>query len=125
MSHSLVHISSSALYGELERIAVNPDAPAAQFINWGRTFSCTPLVVFEPETEHQCALILELARREGKRVRFAGVGHSPSDLACTGEYMLKTVKLNRVLEVSSSPWTLDSFPHLCSRPVLMMSNPMC
>ena len=51
--------------------------------------------------EWQCQLILELARREGRRVRFAGVGHSPSDLACTKEYMLRTTKLNRVLEVGT------------------------
>lgn len=48
----------------------------------------------------QCALIFELARREGKTVRAVGVGHSPSDLACTNEYMLRTTKLDRVLDVS-------------------------
>lgn len=34
-------------------------------------------------------------------MRFAGVGHSPSDLACTADFMLRTVKMNKVLEVSS------------------------
>jgi len=56
--------------------------------------------VFEPENEFQCELVLELARREGKIVRAAGVGHSPSDLACTNEFMLRTEKLNRLLEVN-------------------------
>ena len=71
-------------------------------MNWGGTYACTPLAIYEPETETQCALILELARREKKHVRFAGVGHSPSDLACTTEYMLRTTRLNKVLEVSDS-----------------------
>jgi L-gulonolactone oxidase len=71
----------------------------ARFINWGRTFTCTPSAIFEPENEFQCELVLELARREGKTLRVAGVGHSPSDLACTDEFMLRTTKLNRILEV--------------------------
>ena len=33
---------------------------------------------------------------------FESMGHSPSDLACTSQYMLKTTKLNRVLEVTNS-----------------------
>lgn len=57
------------------------------------------MTVFEPESDYQCELILELARREGKTVRAAGVGHSPSDLACTSGYMVRTDKLCRVLEV--------------------------
>lgn len=93
-------LPTAALYSLLDDITLPPGHPDATFTNWGQTYACTPLAVFEPENEQQCALILELARREGKRVRFAGVGHSPSDLACTAEYMLRTTKLNRVLEVS-------------------------
>lgn len=93
-------VSTPILYSLLEPITVPADAPRARFTNWGRTFTCIPLAIFEPQSEEQCALVLELARREGKRVRFAGVGHSPSDLACTTEYMLRTIKLDRMLEVS-------------------------
>ena len=75
-------------------------SPKAKFINWGLSFECTPLVVFAPETEEQCAQILELARREGQTVRAAGVGHSPSDLACTSGFMLRTEKLDKIIEVS-------------------------
>ncbi|KAJ3843316.1 gulonolactone oxidase Lgo1 [Lentinula raphanica] len=71
----------------------------AAFANWAKTFVCTPLAIFEPRNEYQCEVILELARREGKVVRVAGVGHSPSDLACTNEFMLRTTYLNRVLMV--------------------------
>ena len=98
VSTPLTSLSTPRLYNLLQPITVS--SLRSRFTNWGRTFTCTPLAIFEPETEDQCALVLELARREGRRVRFAGIGHSPSDLACTREYMLRTTKLNKVLEVS-------------------------
>ncbi|KDR74082.1 hypothetical protein GALMADRAFT_250832 [Galerina marginata CBS 339.88] len=87
------------LYNLLEPITLPKEK--ARFTNWGRSFVCTPSSIFEPENEFQCELVLELARREGKTLRVAGVGHSPSDLACTNEFMLRTTKLNRVLEVNT------------------------
>lgn len=99
-STQLTSLSTPRIYNLLQPITVPSHSPFSRFTNWGRTFTCTPLAIFEPETEDQCALVLELARREGRRVRFAGVGHSPSDLACTSEYMLRTTKLNKVLDVS-------------------------
>ncbi|KAF8154009.1 gulonolactone oxidase Lgo1 [Crassisporium funariophilum] len=87
------------LFNLLEPITV--PSQDARFTNWGQTFTCTPSAIFEPENEFQCELVLELARREGKTIRAAGVGHSPSDLACTNEFMLRTTKLNRVLEVNT------------------------
>jgi hypothetical protein len=87
------------LYQLLQPITVSPTSPKARFSNWGHTYHATPLAVFEPENDFQCELVLELARRERKVVRAVGVGHSPSDLACTNEFMLRTGKLNRLLEV--------------------------
>jgi L-gulonolactone oxidase len=87
------------LYDLLQPITVSPSSPKARFTNWAHTYHATPLAVFEPESDFQCELILELARRERKVVRAVGVGHSPSDLACTNEFMLRTGKLNRLLEV--------------------------
>ncbi|KAF7980401.1 hypothetical protein HWV62_38208 [Athelia sp. TMB] len=89
------------LYDLLRPITVPASSPRAKFINWGLTFVCSPLSVFEPEDEFHCELILELARREGRTVRAAGVGHSPSDLACTTGYMLRTEKLDKVLEINT------------------------
>lgn len=74
--------------------------PRAIFRNWGKTYQCRPRAVFIPETEEQCRLIIELARREQTTVRACGAGHSPSDLACTSGYLLRTDKLDRVIEVS-------------------------
>jgi L-gulonolactone oxidase len=96
----LAKIPLQTLYDRLHPITVSKASPKAKFTNWGLTYTCSPLEVFEPETEEQCELVLELARREGKTVRAVGVGHSPSDLACTSGYMLRTAKLDRLLEVS-------------------------
>ncbi|EGO28536.1 hypothetical protein SERLADRAFT_366246 [Serpula lacrymans var. lacrymans S7.9] len=82
----------------LEPITVPAASPDARFTNWGQTFSCSPLGVFEPRTEYECELVLELARREDKVVRAVGIGHSPSDLACTSGYMLRTTKLDRLVD---------------------------
>ncbi|KAG6830526.1 hypothetical protein H0H92_000198 [Tricholoma furcatifolium] len=100
LTASLSDIPLQNLYQLLQPITVPSSSPHAKFSNWGKSFYCTPLAIFEPENEYQCELILELARREGKSVRAAGVGHSPSDLACTNEYMLRTTKLNQLLEVN-------------------------
>lgn len=96
-------VPTPTLYTLLRPITVSASDPRARFINWGLSYECTPLSVFEPENEYQCELVLELARREGKTVRAAGVGHSPSDLACTTEFMLRTEKLDRIIEVSKRP----------------------
>ncbi|KAI8972568.1 L-gulonolactone/D-arabinono-1,4-lactone oxidase [Trametes punicea] len=93
-------IPTRTLYELLAPVTVRAGHPKATFTNWGLSYTCTPLSVFEPETEDQCRLVLELARREGKTVRAAGVGHSPSDLACTAGFMLRTGKLNKVIEVN-------------------------
>ncbi|KZT66748.1 L-gulonolactone/D-arabinono-1,4-lactone oxidase [Daedalea quercina L-15889] len=87
------------LYALLEPITVPATHPRASFVNWGLTYACTPLAVFEPASPYQCELVFELARRERKTVRATGVGHSPSDLACTSGYMLRTEKLNKIIEV--------------------------
>jgi L-gulonolactone oxidase len=88
-----------SLYSLLRPISV--PAKRARFNNWGRAFYCTPLAIFEPESQLQCKLVLELARREGKTVRAVGVGHSPSDLACTNGYMVRLTKMNHLIQVST------------------------
>ncbi|KZT05230.1 L-gulonolactone/D-arabinono-1,4-lactone oxidase [Laetiporus sulphureus 93-53] len=101
ITSTLADLPLQALYARLQPITVPAGHPRATFINWGLSYACTPLAVFEPETEQQCELVFELARREGRTVRAAGVGHSPSDLACTSGYMLRTEKLNKIIEVNA------------------------
>lgn len=90
---------TSHLYDLIHPITLPPSE--STFTNWGQTFSCTPLKVFKPENEEQCCIILEIARREGRRVRAAGVGHSPSDLACTEEFMVVMTGMRAILEINT------------------------
>jgi L-gulonolactone oxidase len=90
------NISTAALYSLLEPCIITPSSPRAKFANWSKTFHCTPLLVFEPSDVDQCRLIFQLARREQRSVRIIGEGLSPSDLACTSDYMLRTSKLNKL-----------------------------
>ncbi|KAJ7041193.1 D-arabinono-1,4-lactone oxidase-domain-containing protein [Mycena alexandri] len=93
-----------ALVAALEPLVAPPRTP---FHNWARTFSCAPLARFRPTTTHHCRLALELARRDARVLRPVGVGHSPSDIACTRDYMLSMVGMSGLVDVSHDP----SHPH--------------
>lgn len=49
--------------------------------------------------------ILDMARQRNKRVKVVGGGHSPSDIACTDDFMIQMGKMNKVLKVRRWwPW---------------------
>jgi L-gulonolactone oxidase len=96
---SLSHFPLHELYRRLQPITVDRSSSDAMFENCGRTFRCTPSTIFQPENEYQLELILELTRRERQAVRAVGVGHSPSDLACTSGYMIQMNRMDKIIEV--------------------------
>ncbi|TCD60836.1 D-arabinono-1,4-lactone oxidase, partial [Steccherinum ochraceum] len=61
-------IPTNTLRDLLAPIVVPSASPRATFTNWGLSFTCKPLVIFEPRSEYECELVLELARRDGQRV---------------------------------------------------------
>ncbi|KAL8614381.1 hypothetical protein ACOMHN_007719 [Nucella lapillus] len=73
--------------------------PGHYFTNWATTYYCTPELFFEPETTEEIQKILGLAQEKGKKVRVVGNGHSPSDLACTTDYMISLAHYSQVLKV--------------------------
>lgn len=93
---SLSSLPTSALYDILQPIIATPHA---RFYNWSRTFSCAPLITFEPSNVEECRLVFELAHREQRTVRIVGAGLSPSDVACTSEFMLRTHRMNKLRAV--------------------------
>ncbi|CAK5271007.1 unnamed protein product [Mycena citricolor] len=91
-------LSRAQLVAALEPIS----STRPSWSNWAQTFHCTPSARFAPRTVHECRLALELARRDGRVLRPVGIGHSPSDLACTRDYMLDMTRMNRVLEINAA-----------------------
>lgn len=92
--------STDDLHRLLATIELSSSSPQASFSNWAKTYHCKPSKTYMPTDSRQLPFIFELARREGSTVRPAGSGHSPSDLACTNGMMVRTDKLDKVLEVS-------------------------
>jgi FAD/FMN-containing dehydrogenase len=119
LPHSVSHLPLHELYRRLQPITVDRSSSNAVFQNFGRTYRCVPLTVFQPETEYQLELILELSRRERQTVRAVGVGHSPSDLACTSGYMIQMNQMNKIIEVRYRPTRLSSSG--CRYPVRSLS----
>ncbi|XP_064602926.1 L-gulonolactone oxidase-like isoform X2 [Liolophura sinensis] len=69
------------------------------FANWAKTYTCQPEAYFEPKTTDEMREILSCAQQRGKKVKVVGCGHSPSDLACTTDYMICLRHYNRLLKV--------------------------
>ncbi|KAG9292380.1 hypothetical protein G9A89_015250 [Geosiphon pyriformis] len=83
-----------------------PKTKDYRFYNWAKTFSCKPELYFKPATEDELINIIELARNNHKKIKVVGAGHSPSDLACTTDYMINLDKLNHVLEFDQKLMTV-------------------
>ncbi|XP_062346754.1 LOW QUALITY PROTEIN: L-gulonolactone oxidase-like [Cinclus cinclus] len=70
-----------------------------KFQNWAGTYGSSPELFFRPRSVEEIREILELARQRGKRVKVVGGGHSPSDIACSEDFMIHMGKINRILQV--------------------------
>lgn len=84
----------------LQPVSVPSQSPKASFSNWARTFHCQPQRVFAPTSAKECQMIVELARREGAIIHPVGVGHSPSDLACTNGWLIRMESIKGMVKVS-------------------------
>ena len=85
----------------LESVTIDRSSSATVFQNWGHTFTCTSSSIFCPKSESQLELILELVCCKGQTVRAVGIGHSPSDFACTSGCMVQMNRLNRIMYAMS------------------------
>ncbi|NP_001088534.1 uncharacterized protein LOC495407 [Xenopus laevis] len=70
-----------------------------KFENWAQTYGSSPELYFQPTCVEEIKEILDLARQRSKRVKVVGGGHSPSDIACTDDFMIRMDKMNRILKV--------------------------
>ncbi|OAV93215.1 hypothetical protein PTTG_27391 [Puccinia triticina 1-1 BBBD Race 1] len=104
---SLKATSTEQLKTLLKPIRATPENRRAHFHNWSGEFKANPLAIFKPENEAQIKLILELCRRESRRLRCFGSGHSPSDLACSDDYMVNLDRMSGLIEVDQSTKTIE------------------
>ena len=58
------------------------------------------MLYFEPKTVDEIKEILKLADVNDKKVKVVGHGHSPSNIACTDDYMISMKNFNRILDVA-------------------------
>lgn len=70
------------------------------FSNWAGSYRCRPAKYFEPNSVKEIQDILASARAEKRKVKVVGVGHSPSDICCTQDYMIS-------LKVWNLSWNID------------------
>lgn len=64
---------------------------------WAGTFSCRPQAIFQPSTVAEIQQLINAARKAGKTIVTVGLGHSPSDLTMTTEWLCNLDRFDRVL----------------------------
>src|ERR1051325_10494751 len=67
--------------------------------NWAGNHSCIAKRFFEPQSEEEVCEIADLARREGRRVRVAGAGHSFSPLVPGNDLLISFEKFPKKISV--------------------------
>uniref|UniRef100_A0A8C5PDD5 L-gulonolactone oxidase n=1 Tax=Leptobrachium leishanense TaxID=445787 RepID=A0A8C5PDD5_9ANUR len=70
-----------------------------RFQNWAQTYGSNPELYFQPTSVEEIKEILDLARQRSKRVKTVGGGHSPSDIACGDDFMVRMDKMNKILKI--------------------------
>ena len=76
-----------------------PGQRALPAANWARTAAWTPAVTFDVASEADIVDVLAQAVAMRTRVRVVGALHSPSDIAATDGFLIRTERYNRVLHV--------------------------
>ncbi len=69
------------------------------FRNWAGCAQSCAQKYFQPQTEHEIALILKEAAESGKKIRVVGAGHSWSPLVCTDDYLLNLDFFNNIISI--------------------------
>ncbi|GAA5962270.1 hypothetical protein JCM8115_004274 [Rhodotorula mucilaginosa] len=106
-SEPLDHLS----VGDLEQLldpVTTKSGKALTFRNWATTFRSDATAVFRPTSVQQVRYAVELARRQKRTIRAAGAGHSPSDIVCTGGYILDLKGLDKVIAVDGDAMTFHA-----------------
>ena len=104
---SLKAVSTEELEAGLEAIRTRRGGSSGKllgrtaFQNWAGTYACTAESIFHAESEDQIRCLIELAKRQSRKLRAFGAGHSPSDLVCVTEndWLVNMDRLDKVTHV--------------------------
>jgi L-gulonolactone oxidase len=77
----------------------DPYESVAEWRNWVGDQRCSPTATMHPASIDELSAALQRARRDGRRVRAVGAGHSFSDIACTDGLMIAMDRMNSVLDM--------------------------
>jgi L-gulonolactone oxidase len=80
---------------------IQPDESSQKtFTNWAKIHSCTPKYYHQPSTEHEIIHVMQTALKSNEKIKVVGIGHSPSDIACTNDHMISLHEhYNRILMI--------------------------
>ena len=71
-----------------------------QLQNWAKTFKVKPKKIFNVNNISQIQKLIELSVRiKDVKLKPMGVWHSPSDLACTDDWIIKMTNVKGVVEL--------------------------
>jgi L-gulonolactone oxidase len=90
--------------------------------NWAGNHSCIAKKFFEPQSEEEVCEIVQLARREGRRVRVAGAGHSFSPLVPGNDFLVSFEKFPKKISVDGMLVTCSAGIRLCELYSLLQEN---
>lgn len=67
--------------------------------NWAGNVSCQPADIYHPRTEAELKDLVDKARKEGRRIRMVGSGHSFTPIAATDGYMLTLQNMQGLIQL--------------------------
>ena len=71
----------------------------ATWQNWSQSQTCNPQCIWYPETKEDLQAIIQNAKQNHYKVKAIGSGHTMNDMPCTDGYLVRTDKLDKILEI--------------------------
>ncbi len=76
--------------------------------NWAETTICYPSEIIYPESEEEIVQIIERAKKEQKKIRVVGNGHSFTQLVATNSILISLDKWEGIIEIDDNLVTVRS-----------------
>ncbi|CAI2186592.1 2409_t:CDS:2, partial [Funneliformis geosporum] len=83
--------------------------------NWAGNQKSSPTEIFRPKNLQDIKKIIELAKKNQKKIRCSGAGHTWSSLSVTNDYLVLDEHLNKIdinYNENLNTWTVTTEPDL-------------